>query len=237
MTKKIFRSILLASASVLLAVLVTVMGYFYGYYHSAREAQLKDGLRLAACGVEEGGRAYLEKLDEADRRYTRTPEYRLTWIAPGFIRLIRTEAARLVALVDDIIHLSQLDEGMALAEETVDLYELAVEAASVLRRGAEARSIRVEVTGGSACVTGGLGQRYRDRHPRGISVPGLRTLLPRGQEPVKGFRRDRAWAVDCQAYRPVSSRFDQPVQPDRRGDHDLRRVLSGCSARRAAHGI
>lgn len=454
MTKKIFRSILLASASVLLAVLVTVMGYFYGYYHSAREAQMKDGLRLAACGVEEGGRAYLEKLDEADRRYTRTPEYRLTWIAPdgavlydaagdaermenhadrpevrealakgessgvrysstltqqtlycarllsdgtvlrisvgqatvlalalamlrpvllvgllavvisavsarwmagkivrplndldldhplendayeelspllrrihqqrrqitaqlqalqkktdefsqitghmreglvllddcgrvlsinpaaqsifhvdascsgqgflqidhgcdldaavraaaerghgevraerngreyqfdisqiesdgtvigtvllafdvteramaersrreftanvshelktplqsitgsaellenglvkqedvpGFIRLIRTEAARLVALVDDIIHLSQLDEGMALAEETVDLSELAVEAASALRCGAEARSIRMEVTGGSACVTGVRGFLY-----------------------------------------------------------------------------
>jgi len=32
---------------------------------------------------------------------------------PQFISLIRSEAARLVALVEDIIHLSQLDEGAA----------------------------------------------------------------------------------------------------------------------------
>lgn len=81
MTKKIFRSILLAAAAVLLANLVIVMGCLYDYFGTVQKNQLKDELRLAACGVEESGQAYLEHLAGRDYRYTWTPDYRLTWVA------------------------------------------------------------------------------------------------------------------------------------------------------------
>lgn len=81
MTKKIFRSILLAVAAVLAAVLVIVMGCLYDYYHNVQENQLKDELRLAAYAVEISGKDYLEALTSRDYRYTWTPDYRLTWIA------------------------------------------------------------------------------------------------------------------------------------------------------------
>lgn len=81
MTKKIFRSILLAAAAVLLADMVIVMGCLYHYFQSVQEQQLKDELRLAAYGVEENGRSYLERLTACDYRYTWRPNYRLTWIA------------------------------------------------------------------------------------------------------------------------------------------------------------
>ena len=81
MTKKIFRSILAVSAAVLLASLVVVMGCLYDYFGTVQENQLKDELRLAACAVEESGRAYFEKLTARDYRFPRTPDYRLTWIA------------------------------------------------------------------------------------------------------------------------------------------------------------
>lgn len=81
MTKKIFRSILLVAAVVLLANLVIIMGCLYNYFMSVQELQLKDELRLAAYGVEEDGQGYLERLTGRDLRYTWKPDYRLTWIA------------------------------------------------------------------------------------------------------------------------------------------------------------
>lgn len=80
MTKRIFRSVLLASAVVLLADLVIVMGCLYNYFMSVQEQQLKDELRLAAYGVEENGQGYLERLCARDYRYTWKPNYRLTWV-------------------------------------------------------------------------------------------------------------------------------------------------------------
>ena len=52
MTKKIFRSILIASSAVLLASLVIIMGCLYDYFGVVQEHQLKDELRLAAYAVE-----------------------------------------------------------------------------------------------------------------------------------------------------------------------------------------
>jgi len=339
MTKKIFRSILLAAVSVLLASLVIIMGCLYGYYRDVQEKQLRDELRLAGRGVEAGGNGYLEQL-ASPYRFPSTADFRLTWIDPDgkvlfdthvpasemenhadraevrqaraegesggvrysetltertmycaqrladgtvlrisisqltvfalalgmlqpilltailavvlsallahrmaksivaplnrldldrplekdayeelspllgrlhqqhrqieaqlrelaaaehsrreftanvshelktplqsimgsaellenglvrpedipqFVGVIRTEAARLVTLVEDIIHLSQLDEGMAPAKEPVDLLELARDAASALRERAEERHICLSVTGGQATVTG-----------------------------------------------------------------------------------
>lgn len=82
MTKKIFRSILLAAVSVLLASLVIIMGCLYGYYRDVQEKQLRDELRLASYGVEADGLDYLERL-ASPYRFPSTADSRLTWIAPG----------------------------------------------------------------------------------------------------------------------------------------------------------
>ena len=76
---------------------------------------------------------------------------------PWFISMIRTEAARLVTLVDDIIHLSQLDEGIAPAQETVDLLETAKAVASVLRESAGEKGVCVSVTGEKVEINGARG--------------------------------------------------------------------------------
>ena len=81
MTKKIFRSILAASAAVLLAGLVIVMGCLYGYLGIVQEQQLRDELRLAAYGVETDGRRYLESFAARNGLSTGGPDCRLTWIA------------------------------------------------------------------------------------------------------------------------------------------------------------
>nr|WP_326126663.1 ATP-binding protein [uncultured Oscillibacter sp.] len=73
---------------------------------------------------------------------------------PRFTGMIRTEAARLVTLVDDIIHLSQLDEGAAPDRETVDLLETAEDAASALRDSAAEKGIHVSVSGESVSISG-----------------------------------------------------------------------------------
>ena len=73
---------------------------------------------------------------------------------PRFVGMIRTEAARLVTLVDDIIHLSQLDEGAAPDRETVDLLETAKDAASALADSATEKGIHVSVSGESVSISG-----------------------------------------------------------------------------------
>lgn len=64
-----------------------------------------------------------------------------------FVGHIRTEAGRLVALIDDIIRLSQLDEGCDMPFENVDLYEVASEVMAGLADIAAAKDIEVALTG------------------------------------------------------------------------------------------
>ena len=71
-----------------------------------------------------------------------------------FIGHIRTEAARLVNLVEDILRLSQLDEGVALPAEDVDLLALANEVAAVLEPAAAQKNVTVTVEGGGFHVNG-----------------------------------------------------------------------------------
>ena len=73
---------------------------------------------------------------------------------PRFTGTIRRESARLVALVDDIIHLSQLDEGIAPERETVDLLETAEGAASALRDTARKKGVHISVAGERVQVQG-----------------------------------------------------------------------------------
>ncbi|MDD4075335.1 MAG: ATP-binding protein [Eubacteriales bacterium] len=74
--------------------------------------------------------------------------------APRFIGHIRTEAARMVTLIEDIIRLSQLDEGDAMPRESVDLLAIAQEAAENLHDAAAERHITCSVDGHSAQITG-----------------------------------------------------------------------------------
>lgn len=73
---------------------------------------------------------------------------------PRFAGHIRTESARLVALIEDIIRLSQLDEKDDMPREEVDLYEIASETVEALRYAAEARSLTVRLTGEKTLVGG-----------------------------------------------------------------------------------
>ena len=80
MTRKIFRSTLMVAAAVLAASLVIVLGCLYDYFGDVQKSQLRDKLRLAACGVEASGQDYLERLASQDSRRGGSPDYRLTWV-------------------------------------------------------------------------------------------------------------------------------------------------------------
>lgn len=73
---------------------------------------------------------------------------------PRFVGHIHAEAARLVTLIDDIIRLSQLDEGDAMPTEPVDLLAVSQEAAGNLQDAAAARGVTVGVTGQPAVIPG-----------------------------------------------------------------------------------
>lgn len=73
---------------------------------------------------------------------------------PRFVGHIREEAQRLVCLVNDIIRLSQLDEGYSLPTERVDLLAVAEEAAADLSEAAKARNISLLAEGESVFVFG-----------------------------------------------------------------------------------
>lgn len=62
-----------------------------------------------------------------------------------FVGHIHAEAARLLTLVEDIIRLSQLDEGVELPMETVDLASIATEAVDQLREKAEKNHVMLNV--------------------------------------------------------------------------------------------
>lgn len=73
---------------------------------------------------------------------------------PRFIGHIRSEAERLVTLVEDIIRLSQLDEGNEMPKETVLLRPLCDEVMSSLADAAEKKRLELCVTGDEGCVYG-----------------------------------------------------------------------------------
>ena len=73
---------------------------------------------------------------------------------PRFVGHIHAEAARLVTLIDDIIRLSQLDEGDAMPTEPVDLLAVSQEAMENLQDAAAARGVTVGVTGQPAVIPG-----------------------------------------------------------------------------------
>ncbi len=73
---------------------------------------------------------------------------------PRFVGHIRKEASRLVTLIEDIIRLSQLDEGVELPLSPVNLTEVSEEAAADLSDAAKAKNVRISVQGKPLFVNG-----------------------------------------------------------------------------------
>ena len=73
---------------------------------------------------------------------------------PRFIGHIRKEASRLVNLIEDIIRLSQLDEGVELPTETVDMLALAEDVREILAPNAANKQVAVHVTGKGFTIMG-----------------------------------------------------------------------------------
>lgn len=77
---------------------------------------------------------------------------------PRFVGHIKNEATRLVSLINDIIRLSQLDENSGAALESVDILEVAGEAAQDLLASAEKKKVSLKLEG-EPCVISGV-RRY-----------------------------------------------------------------------------
>ena len=73
---------------------------------------------------------------------------------PRFVGHIRKEASRLVFLIDDIIRLSQLDEGAEMPREEVSLKVLSEEVCETLADAAKLKDVSLEVSGDEGVVNG-----------------------------------------------------------------------------------
>ena len=71
-----------------------------------------------------------------------------------FVVHIRKEASRLVSLIEDIIRLSQLDEGIALPTEDVDLLLIAEEVKAILEKSAAEKNVSITISGNGFVVQG-----------------------------------------------------------------------------------
>lgn len=84
MTKKIFRSIILAVIAVLILSFSVVTLLLYNHFSNVSSTQLTDELSLAVQGVELSGEEYLKELQSKN--------YRITWVAADGTVLYDTEA-------------------------------------------------------------------------------------------------------------------------------------------------
>ena len=73
---------------------------------------------------------------------------------PRFVGRIRKEATRLVTLIDDIIRLSQLDEGSDMPREDVSLKVLSEEIFETLADAARMKNVSMEVCGDDGVING-----------------------------------------------------------------------------------
>ena len=82
MTRKIFRSCFLVAVTVLLASLLLIMGALYEYFDSQYEQELRQETIYIAQGVEQGGLAYCQALEQEGNLNAR-----ITWIdSDGTVR-------------------------------------------------------------------------------------------------------------------------------------------------------
>lgn len=71
-----------------------------------------------------------------------------------FTSRIRTESARLLTLIEDIIRLSQLDEGIEMIKEKVDMYYLGEEVLASLQDTASKKNIQLSIEGTHETIYG-----------------------------------------------------------------------------------
>ncbi len=73
---------------------------------------------------------------------------------PRFVGHIRKEASRLVFLIDDIIRLSQLDEGAEMPREEVSLRTISGEVCETLADAAKMNDVSLEISGEDGVING-----------------------------------------------------------------------------------
>ena len=73
---------------------------------------------------------------------------------PRFVSHIKEEAKRLVVLIEDIIRLSELDEGSEMPQSEVNLLDIANEVKNDLDETAKAKNVSIQVSGKNVVIEG-----------------------------------------------------------------------------------
>ena len=73
---------------------------------------------------------------------------------PRFIGHIRKEASRLVNLIEDVIRISHMDEGVEIPREDIDLMAVVKEVTETLQTAAQKRGISIRVSGDHCHIQG-----------------------------------------------------------------------------------
>ena len=73
---------------------------------------------------------------------------------PRFIGHIRKEASRLVNLIEDVIRISHMDEGVEIPREDIDLMAVVMEVTETLQAAAQKRGISIRVSGDTCHIQG-----------------------------------------------------------------------------------
>ncbi len=115
---------------------------------------------------------------------------------PGFADDIYGEAQRMIRLVEDILRLSQLDEGgSSLQTEEVDLYHLAQEVAGRLTPAAVKGQVTLEVTGGPVRISGV--RQLLDEMISNLCDNAIKYNRPGGRVTISVSRSDRGAGALC----------------------------------------
>ena len=151
--------------------IITVEGHYYNIYANPvfADDELAGAIIIVTDVTEKEERDNLRREFSANVSHElKTPLTSISGIAeiikngivddkdiPEFAGKIYDEARRLISLVEDIIRVSQLDEGETMmTRQAVDLYEVANQTLSHLKDVAAKRNITIKLSGASAVVQG-----------------------------------------------------------------------------------
>ena len=112
MTKRIFRSIFVVAAVVLLLCLSVVLGILYKHYSDVQWQQLESALELTRLGLETSGQDYLAPVTAED--------FRITWIDHNGRVLFDTQAD--ADAMDDHSQREEIMEALAYGKGTSQRY-------------------------------------------------------------------------------------------------------------------
>ncbi len=150
---------------------ITVEGHYYNIYANPvfADDELAGAIIIVTDVTEKEERDNLRREFSANVSHElKTPLTSISGIAeiikngivddkdiPEFAGKIYDEARRLISLVEDIIRVSQLDEGETMmTRQAVDLYEVANQTVSHLKDVAAKRNITIKLSGAAAVVQG-----------------------------------------------------------------------------------